>query len=198
MRRNDFCWNARCRARHRATHSRAPPRVTAVVPPYHGRPEGSRASRGAGVSRARAPSLALGRVPRWPRAAWTPRRRLPPCQAHMSRPPHAPLGSWVPTSLRSLASKHSIARAYKWACGASRAGTPPPEHHGRRRAELPLRSLLRSSDRSNPLPRSYRSSKLRVFLRSPPSLAAHQAAAAGAAGYRRTPSSRQPRPQLRA
>jgi hypothetical protein len=50
---------------------------------------------------------------------------------------------------------------------------------------------------SNALPRSLRSSETRVLPRRPPSLAGHQEAAAGATGYRRTPSPRQPRPQLR-
>jgi hypothetical protein len=105
---------------------------------------------------------------------------MPPCRAHLPRPSHAPLGSRVPTSLRSLASKHSVTHAYKRDSSASRMGTPPPKRHGRRRAELPLHSPLRSRDRSNTLPRSYRSSKPRVLPRIPSNLAGRPDAAAAA------------------
>jgi hypothetical protein len=52
-------------------------------------------------------------------------RPMPPCRAHLLRPLHAPLGSRVATSLCSLASKLSVAHAYKRGGHASRAVKRP-------------------------------------------------------------------------
>jgi hypothetical protein len=63
--------------------------------------------------------------------------------------------------------------------------TPPPRRHGRRRAELSRPSLLRSSDCSSVMPRSYRSSKARVLPRIPGNLAGMLAAAVATGPLRR-------------
>jgi hypothetical protein len=143
-------------------------------------------------------------------ATWSPRPRRHPCTALPAGPSPPPLrervarvcspycsvmaGTLHDEGLKAPSIPH---RLFKRPPPLLVGSTPPPRRHGRRRAELPRPSLLRSCDHSSVLPRSYRSSKAHVLPRISWNLAGRLDAAAAADPLRRPrspPASQPPTP----